>query len=220
VCSVKYTTYENSGGVKLQQIDELLAAVNHGVKHPGAATDEGAVMMTRLMTPLGPMLAGASGAGICLLEFMDRRMLEAQLRRIRQRFRAQLKIGSSEHFDLLDVQLQEYFSAARKTFTVPMDTPGTEFQTRAWTALQTIPYGETRSYEEQAFAVGRPTAVRAVARANGDNRISIVIPCHRVIGKDGSLTGYGGKLWRKQWLLQLESVSHRQGSLFQSPVPG
>jgi AraC family transcriptional regulator of adaptative response/methylated-DNA-[protein]-cysteine methyltransferase len=201
--------------VEVQQIEELLAAVNQGVKHPGAATNEGTVLMTRLMTPLGPMLAGASGAGICLLEFMDRRILATQLRRVRQRFRAQLKTGSSEYFDLLDVQLQEYFSGALKAFTVPMDTPGTEFQTRVWTALQTIPYGETRCYEDQAFAVDRPTAVRAVARANGDNRISIIIPCHRVIGKDGSLTGYGGGIWRKQWLLQLESASHRQGSLFQ-----
>jgi AraC family transcriptional regulator of adaptative response/methylated-DNA-[protein]-cysteine methyltransferase len=201
--------------VEVQQIEELLAAVNQGVKHPGAATNEGTVIMTRLMTPLGPMLVGASSVGICLLEFMDRRMLETQLRQVRQLFRAQLKTGSSEYFDLLDVQLQKYFSGALKAFTVPMDTPGTEFQTRAWTALQTIPYGETRCYEDQAFAVGRPTAVRAVARANGDNRISIIIPCHRVIGKDGSLTGYGGGIWRKQWLLQLESVSDRQGSLFQ-----
>ena len=201
--------------MEVQQIEELLAAVNQEVKHPGAATNEGTVLMTRLMTPLGPMLAGASDAGICLLEFMDRRMLATQLRRIRQRFRAQLKTGSSGYLDLLYVQLKEYFSGALKTFTVPMDTPGTEFQTRAWAALQTIPYGETRCYEDQAFAVGRPTAVRAVARANGDNRISIVIPCHRVIGKDGSLTGYGGGIWRKQRLLQLESVSHRQGSLFQ-----
>jgi AraC family transcriptional regulator of adaptative response/methylated-DNA-[protein]-cysteine methyltransferase len=206
--------------VEVRQIEELLEAVNQEVRHPGTAMDEGTVMITRLMTPLGLMLAGASSAGICLLEFMDRGMLETELRRIRQRFRAQLKTGSSEYFDLLDVQLQEYFSGARKTFTVPMDTPGTEFQTRAWAALQTIPYGETRSYEEQAFAVGRPTAVRAVARANGDNRISIVIPCHRVIGKDGSLTGYGGGVWRKQWLLQLESAGHGQGSLFQSPAPG
>lgn len=191
-----------------QQVEELLAAANREVGHPGAATDEGTVFVTHLMTPLGPMLAGASSTGICLLEFMDRRMLKTQLRRIRQRFHSQLKTGCSEYFGLLDMQLQEYFSGARKAFTVPVDTPGTEFQTRAWTALQSIPYGETRSYEDQALVVGRPTAVRAVARANGDNRISIIIPCHRVIGKDGNLTGYGGKIWRKRRLLQLESASH------------
>ena len=92
-----------------QQVEELLAAANREVGLPGAATDEGTVFVTRLLTPLGPMLAGASSTGICLLEFMDRRMLKTQLRRIRQRFHSQLKTGCSEYFDLLDMQLQEYF---------------------------------------------------------------------------------------------------------------
>jgi AraC family transcriptional regulator of adaptative response/methylated-DNA-[protein]-cysteine methyltransferase len=87
---------------------------------------------------------------------------------------------------------------------VPLVTAGTPFQERVWSALQAIPYGETRSYRDQADAIGRPEAVRAVARANGDNRISILIPCHRVIGKDGQLVGYGGGLWRKRHLLELE----------------
>lgn len=161
------------------------------------------------------MLAAATTTGICLLEFMDRRMLETQLGRIRKRFGAELSVGTSDHFRVLDVQLQEYFSGERTSFSVPLDVRGTAFQTTAWTALQAIPHGETRCYEDQAIAVGRPTAVRAVARANGDNPISIVIPCHRVIGKDGSLTGYGGKLWRKQRLLELEAgeSGRAQGSL-------
>jgi len=89
--------------------------------------------------------------------------------------------------------------------TLPLDIRGTPFQEKAWSALLKIPYGETRSYADQARAVDNPAAVRAVAKANGDNRISIIIPCHRVIGSDGKLTGYGGGLWRKQYLLDLES---------------
>jgi len=200
--------------MELQEIEAMLQVASRKDKHSDARTDEAAIMITRLMTPLGPMLAGASNQGVCLLEFMDRKMLETQLRRIGRYFQAQLKTGASRYFHLLDIQLQEYFSGTRQTFSIPLDTPGTEFQTSAWAALQTIPYGETRSYEDQALAIGRPTAIRAVARANGDNRISIVIPCHRVIGKDGSLTGYGGKIWRKQRLLQLESTDHMQGNLF------
>jgi AraC family transcriptional regulator of adaptative response/methylated-DNA-[protein]-cysteine methyltransferase len=112
--------------------------------------------------------------------------------------------GTSPHFDRLTSELDEYFEGKRKTFTVPLDTAGTTFQQRVWQMLTTIPYGQTRSYGEQARLIGMPTAVRAVARANGDNRISILIPCHRVVGADGKLTGYGGGLWRKQWLLELE----------------
>ena len=162
------------------------------------------------------MLAAATRNGICLLEFTNRRMLDTQLARIRKRFGADLSVGSNDHFQVLDEQLREYFDGKRTSFSVPLDVRGTAFQTAAWTALQTIPHGETRCYEDQAIAIGRPTAVRAVARANGDNPISIVIPCHRVIGKDGSLTGYGGGLSRKQKLLELEAGEsvRVQGSLF------
>ena len=106
--------------------------------------------------------------------------------------------------DSLARQLDDYFRGRLVRFTVPLRVPGTDFQRAVWTALAEIPYGQTCSYEDIAKSLGRPTAVRAVARANGDNRIAIVIPCHRVIGKDGSLTGYGGSLWRKQRLLELE----------------
>jgi len=113
--------------------------------------------------------------------------------------------GFCKHFDKLSSQLEEYFSGKRREFDVPLVLPGTPFQQRVWTALQTIPYGSTRSYKKQAEIIGLPNAVRAVARANGDNRIAIIIPCHRVIGADGNLTGYGGGLWRKRYLLNLES---------------
>jgi AraC family transcriptional regulator of adaptative response/methylated-DNA-[protein]-cysteine methyltransferase len=113
--------------------------------------------------------------------------------------------GSDKKFEELYTQINEYFEGQRKKFTLPLDIRGTPFQEKAWSALLKIPYGETRSYADQARAVGNPAAVRAVAKANGDNRISIIIPCHRVIGSDGKLTGYGGGLWRKQYLLDLES---------------
>ncbi len=165
------------------------------------------VTVTRIETPLGPMLAGATAEGVCLLEFVDRRMIETQLERLRKLFRAALVPGSSPHFDRLADELQRYFSGTLRRFSAPLDMRGTPFQKKTWSALLTIPYGETRSYAEQARIVGEPSAVRAVARANGDNRIAIVVPCHRVVGSDGSLTGYGGGLWRKRWLLDLERKS-------------
>src|SRR5699024_10469520 len=90
------------------------------------------------------------------------------------------------------------------TFTVPLTLVGTDFQKEVWQALQTIPYGKTRSYKEQSQQIGNEKAIRAVAGANGQNKISVIIPCHRIIGSDGSLTGYGGGLWRKRYLLELE----------------
>ena len=112
--------------------------------------------------------------------------------------------GENRHLEELRDQLNEYFSGSRKEFTVPLVTPGTEFQQRVWKELLKIPYGTTRSYQEQANALNSPDSVRAVANANGTNRISIIIPCHRVIGSDGRLTGYGGGLKRKKWLLDHE----------------
>jgi AraC family transcriptional regulator of adaptative response/methylated-DNA-[protein]-cysteine methyltransferase len=150
------------------------------------------------------MIAGANEQGVCLLEFTDRRMLEAQLDTIRRRFRCALVPGENEHITQLRMALGEYFSGDRRTFEVPLSYPGTEFQMRVWRELLAIPYGETRSYEGIAAAIDTPNAVRAVGRANGMNRIAILIPCHRVIGKDGSPVGYGGGLWRKRWLLDHE----------------
>ena len=138
-------------------------------------------------------------------------MLETQIRRLHQRLNAKSLPGDSRHFARLDEQLQSYFSGMRKSFDIPLFTPGTPFQQSVWSALQEIPFGLTRSYSEQAVMIGQPTATRAVARANGDNRIAILIPCHRVIGSNGSLTGYGGGLWRKQRLLELEGSMNVSG---------
>lgn len=160
---------------------------------------------TRLATPLGPMLTIAAEEGICLLEFTDRRMLETELNQLQTIYKTAILPGKSKYFGLMEDQLAEYFDGKRKTFDLPLLTPGTPFQQSAWKALQEIPYGTTRSYKQQAIAIGNPHAVRAVARANGYNRICIVIPCHRVIGDDGHLTGYGGGIWRKKWLLDHEA---------------
>ena len=116
--------------------------------------------------------------------------------------------GNGADLDETEAELGEYFSGCRKQFSVALHTPTTPFQAAVWQALQSIPYGKTVSYQEQANRIGKPTAVRAVANANGANRVSIIIPCHRVIGSDGSLTGYAGGLQRKQWLL-----AHERGEL-------
>ena len=162
------------------------------------------IVITRILTPLGPMFAGAVAEGVCLLEFADRRMLETQLARLRRLFHAEFVPGDNPHFQALSDQLEEYFAGKRRKFDVPLACEGTAFQKKVWAVLRAIPYGTTRSYQEQARILGDPRAVRAVARANGDNRLAILIPCHRVIGKNGRLVGYGGGLWRKQYLLDLE----------------
>ena len=172
---------------------------------PNTSRHHRLITITRILTPLGPMLAGATDEGICLLEFIDRRMLETQLSRLKRILSAEFVPGSNRHFEALSKQVEEYFAGTLKEFRLPLVLQGTPFQQEVWKALQTIPYGETRSYSEQAEIIGKPKALRAVAKANGDNRISIIIPCHRVIGKDGTLVGYGGGLWRKKFLLDHES---------------
>ncbi len=170
--------------------------------------DATVVHLTRVLTPLGPMLLGATDTGVCLLEFTDRPMLATQLKRVARRLDCVFVPGSNDISEQVGVELAEYFDGERRAFEAPLDVQGTDFQRRVWSALRTIPYGATRSYGDQARMIDAPEAVRAVARANGDNRIAIVIPCHRVIGADGTLTGYGGGLWRKRWLL------HHEGARF------
>jgi len=173
----------------------------------GAAPSRAAgpvITVARIETPLGPMLGGAAEGGVCLLEFVDRRMIETQFVRLKKLFKAALVPGQNPTLGRLADEIGRYFDGTLREFTTPLDLRGTPFQERVWRALRTIPYGSTRSYGEQARRLGDPSAVRAVARANGDNRLAIVVPCHRVVGADGSLTGYGGGLWRKRWLLDHE----------------
>lgn len=158
----------------------------------------------KIDTPLGEMIAGATDEGVCLLEFNDRRMLPTEYKDLIKFLKTTFEEGENNHLRMLKKQLKEYFNGKRKEFTVPLVTPGSEFQQAVWKELQNIPFGSTRSYQEQAIALNKPDSVRAVANANGMNRIAIVIPCHRVIGSDGRLTGYGGGLRRKKWLLDHE----------------
>jgi len=169
--------------------------------------DENTLVCTKLNTPFGELLAGASEKGICLLEFTDTGRLEFQIPRLEKNYSCKVVNGNSPYFVQLSSQLIAYFQGEKKCFPdIPLDLKGTEFQMQAWEALRAIPYGETRSYQQQAQAIHKPKAVRAVASANRNNRISILIPCHRVIGKNGKMAGYGGGIWRKEYLLKLEGA--------------
>jgi AraC family transcriptional regulator of adaptative response/methylated-DNA-[protein]-cysteine methyltransferase len=198
------TGYESHSGFR-EAFGRLAGAA------PGKSQAKERVVVTWIESPVGPLIAGATDDGVCLLEFSDRRMLETQLATLRRRVGDAVVPGTHKHLDALRKQLAEYFEGKRQDFDVPLVYPGSDFQVQVWNALRRIPYGETRSYEGIATAVGSPRAVRAVGTANGLNRIAIVIPCHRVVNKSGALGGYGGGLWRKQLLLDLE---RGQGSLY------
>lgn len=161
-------------------------------------------------TPIGELIAAATDARLVLLEYERRAMhttYEQQLARVQRALGCEFEAGDSPVLDRLRAQLDEYFRGDRRAFDVPLHAPGSAFQMKVWNELQRIAPGTTTSYAKLAQRIGRPTAVRAVARANGDNHIAILIPCHRVIGSDGTLVGYGGGLWRKQFLLELEGYS-------------
>ncbi|MDQ1296971.1 MAG: AraC family transcriptional regulator [Bacteroidota bacterium] len=162
------------------------------------------IKTTIIKTPLGEMIAGATEDGICLLEFTDCRMLNAEYKDLTKLLNTSLEEGENRHLELLRKELAEYFDGRLQVFSVPVVIPGTEFRQSVWRELLNIPFGSTRTYQEQAESMKKPGAIRAVANANGRNRISIIIPCHRVIGSDGGLTGYGGGLKRKKWLLDHE----------------
>jgi len=178
-------------------------------KPPGQSARAGCILLTWLESPVGPLVAGATAEGVCLLEFTERRMLPAQFATLRKRFDCALIPGQNQHLRLLKDELARYFAGTLQQFTVPLVYPGSPFERRVWDELCRIPYGKTCSYEDVARRIGAPTAQRAVGRANGLNRVAIVIPCHRVVNKDGKLGGYGGGLWRKQYLLDLEKNADR-----------
>jgi AraC family transcriptional regulator, regulatory protein of adaptative response / methylated-DNA-[protein]-cysteine methyltransferase len=162
------------------------------------------ILISRLTTPIGPMFVCATDNGICLLEFVDRRMLETEFKDLQKLLNAIIISGENEHIKQAKKEINEYFEGKRRTFNVKLDTPGTEFQKSVWDILKEIPFGTTTSYQQQAENLNKPKAVRAIASANGFNRVSIIIPCHRVIGKDGTMTGYGGGIERKKWLIDHE----------------
>jgi len=173
-------------------------------KSPTKALQENTILLSRITTPIGPMFICTTEKGVCLIEFVDRRMLETEFKDLQKLLNAKILMGENEHSKKAKKELKDYFSGTLKTFSFPIHSPGTEFQQTVWKGLNSIGYGTTASYQEQAEILNKPKAVRAVASANGFNRIAIAIPCHRVIGKDGKLTGYGGGLERKRWLLNHE----------------
>lgn len=173
-------------------------------KPPRGARADDCLLARRIDTPLGKMLALADGQGLRLLEFVDRRGLENEILRLRRRLHCAVVPGTNATLEAAEGQLRRYFAGEQSEFDLPLAPVGSPFQQQVWAALRRIPAGATRSYAQIATAVGRPGAQRAVGRANGSNALAIVIPCHRVIGSDGSLSGYGGGVWRKQRLLDHE----------------
>jgi AraC family transcriptional regulator, regulatory protein of adaptative response / methylated-DNA-[protein]-cysteine methyltransferase len=159
---------------------------------------------TWIPTPLGDMIAVSSRSHLYLLEFIDRKGLAAELSRLQAASREGIGIGIMPPSEQAGAELSDYFAARSDSFLTPLALAGSAFTQEVWNALRAIPAGQTRSYSDLARQIGRPSATRAVARANGANQIALMIPCHRVIGADGSLTGYGGGLWRKQRLIEIE----------------
>lgn len=155
-------------------------------------------------TPLGEMLAVFGLTGLSLLDFLDSKHLAQALLQLKKWNTQNIVWHTSEHSTLLQQELNRYFAGELQQFTLPLSPVGTPFQLAVWRVLCGIPYGTSYSYQQQATVLGNPKAVRAVAAANGKNKISIIIPCHRVIGSDGRLVGYAGGVERKQALLQLE----------------
>lgn len=173
---------------------------------PKDASGQGVLLAERIATPLGAMLALASDDGLCLLEFVDRRGLEREILTLRRRTKTVVVPGHNAHLARTRRQLAEYFRGTRDTFDLPLVLHGSDFQRAVWEALTQIPPGRTVSYADLARTIGRPKAVRAVGRANGSNCLALAIPCHRVVRADGTIGGYGGGVWRKQWL-----IGHERG---------
>lgn len=157
-------------------------------------------------TPLGSMIAVADQDALYILEFLDRKRLESEMVRLKQRTQSTILSGTTEPLIAIQKELKQYFAGTLSAFKTPFVLQGSPFQQAAWHALCQIPYGETRSYLDQATHIGRPSAYRAVANANGANQLAIIVPCHRIINHNGRLGGYGGGLARKEWLLKLEKT--------------
>lgn len=162
------------------------------------------IVTTTISTPIGEMFAAASQKGIVMLSFFTKYNIEAKIDTLKKEFDADIIPTESEYFKILRTQLEEYFKGERKEFDVPMQLVGSPFQITAWRTLLSIPYGETISYKEQAIMVKNEKSYRAVANANAQNMLHIIVPCHRVIGSDGGLSGYAGGVEKKEFLLKLE----------------
>ncbi len=160
----------------------------------------------RYEAPCGTLMLGAFDDKLCLCDWQVGKHSDSVNRRLKRILQAEFDVGMSEVIEKAEQQLDEFFAGKRVAFDVPLLFAGTDFQKTVWNFLLTIPFGKTISYGDMAKQIGLPKAVRAVANANGANSISVFAPCHRVIGSDRSLTGYGGGLETKRFLLELEGV--------------
>jgi len=151
------------------------------------------ISIAYIESPIGWLKSGANENGILFVSFEDEKPDPISVE------------TNNLHLNQLINELSEYFEGKRTSFEVPISFSGTKFQNKVWKELLTIPYGQTISYKQQTLKLGDEKAIRAVATANGKNKHAIIVPCHRVVGSDGSLTGYAGGLWRKKWLLEFEA---------------
>jgi AraC family transcriptional regulator of adaptative response/methylated-DNA-[protein]-cysteine methyltransferase len=199
--------------------DVLSTGLDHGYESPSAfregfaklfgvpprdANRAHCLLAKWIETPLGTMLALADDEGLHVLDFIDRKGLERKILMLRKSLNRVIVPGEHMHLNAITEQLRAYFSKESFKFVVPLVPLGSPWQRQVWDYLLTIAPGQTKSYAQMADELNKPTAQRAVGNANGLNYLAIVIPCHRVIRSDGTLCGYGGGLWRKQWLLDHE----------------
>ncbi len=207
-----FTTLAEGGKVIEAQLDAGYASPSAFRKSfakllgvpPGKLQQDAMLKADWIDTPLGAMIAVSDDNALHLLEFADRKALPNELKKLMQTVKGNIGIGRTAPTDQVTEELQAFFEGKSDQFNVPLVFHGSDFTKNVWDALRKIPAGQTKSYSQLAAQIGQPTATRAVARANGANQIAILVPCHRVIGADGSLTGYGGGLWRKQKLIELE----------------
>lgn len=188
-------------------MDSLLVNAGEGIA---------AIYITELQTPLGTMMAGVTSKGLCLLEFTNRVKLDKELHELQTVLQTDFVFCKNALGDQVEAELTQYFAGTRKAFSVPLHMPGNDFARSVWQMLLQIPYGATWTYKEQSIQMNQLKAIRAIAAANGRNRIAIIVPCHRVIGSNGSLTGYAAGIEKKRWLLNFEreNAGVKAGCLF------
>jgi O-6-methylguanine DNA methyltransferase len=191
-------SFPNCGGIRAPFIDIPART----------PTAHDSIRVSLLDTPLGQMFAAVNGESVCQLEFADLRKFEASCAGLRRRFRLPVEAGANAVMRRLQAELDEYFRGDRREFTVACTLAGTDFQQRVWHELQRIPFAKTACYEDVAKRLGAPSSFRAVARANGANPLYLIVPCHRVIAKNGAISGYGGGVWRKRALIELERTGN------------
>ena len=198
----------SSVGQPAREFDAAFRSVSAKVFGTGRAAADG-IVIDWVPSPVGPLIIGATDEAVCVLEFSELETFERRLIALRERSTRPVALGTNRWLAALHTQLAEYFAAQRTDFSLPLTFGGSEFQHRVWSLLREIPYGDTWSYRDLALRVGDLSATRAVGAANGMNPIAIVIPCHRVIYANGELGGFGGGLWRKEILLDLEKGQSR-----------